>query len=91
MKAAKEGFTKAMVLLIDAGVDLEAVNRKGRSAFSFAAAPSMKREHNLEAVRILVEKGADTNRKDNNRNTAKERAAMERRDDVVALIEQFSH
>ena len=80
-----------MVLLIDAGVDLEAVNRKGRSAFSFAAAPSMKREHNLEAVRILVEKGGDTNRKDNNRNTAKEGAAMERRDDVVALIEQFSH
>ena len=51
----------------------------------------MKREHNLEAVCILVKKRADTNRKDDNRNTAKQRAAMERRDDVVALIEQFSH
>ena len=72
MMAPEEGFTEAMVILIDAGVDLEVVNRKGRNAVSFAAAPSIKREHDLHTVRILVEKGVDMNRKDNNRNTAKE-------------------
>ena len=91
MKAAEEGFVEGMVLLLEANVNIEAVNRKGRSALSFAAAPSMKRKHNLDAVRILLEKGADADRRDDNKQTAKERAAAERRVEVVTLIEQFGH
>ena len=91
MKAAEEGFVEAMVLLLEANVNREAVNRKGRSALSFAAAPSMNRPHNLDAVRILLEKGADADRRDDSKQTAKERAEVERREDVVSLIAQFGH
>ena len=91
MKAAEEGFVEAMVLLLEANVNIEAVNRKGRSALSFAAAPSMNRKHNLDAVRLLLEKGADAERKDDNKQTAKDRANAEGRKDVAALIESFGH
>ena len=89
MKAAEEGFVEAMVLLLEENVNIEAVNHKGRSALSFAAAPSMNRKHNLDAVRLLLEKGADAERRDDNKQTAKDRANTERRKDVVALIENF--
>ena len=70
---------------------LQAVDHKGRSALSFAAAPSMNREHNLDAVRLLLEKGADADRRDDNKYTAKDRALAERRKDVVSLMEGFGH
>ena len=42
MKAAEEGHTEITGLIIDKGVDMEVTNRKGRTALSFAAAPSVK-------------------------------------------------
>ena len=42
MKAAEEGHTEITRLIIDKGVDMEVTNRKGRTALSFAAAPSME-------------------------------------------------
>ena len=41
--AAKEGFAEIAGMLLDRGADIKSTNRKGRDAFSFAAAPSMKR------------------------------------------------
>ena len=96
MKAAEEGCVEVMKLLINANVDLEAVNKKGRSALSFAAAPSGNREVRLDAVRYLLETGADPLRRDDDDLTAKMRAAQEGRrrkllnvNDVVALLELY--
>ena len=41
MKASEEGLVEIMRLLLKKSVDVEAKNKKGRSALSFAAAPSI--------------------------------------------------
>mmetsp|Transcript_102458 Transcript_102458/g.168393 ORF Transcript_102458/g.168393 Transcript_102458/m.168393 type:complete len:310 (-) Transcript_102458:118-1047(-) len=89
MKAAEEGHAGIMQLLLDKNVDLEAVNRKGRSALSFAAAPSMKRPTATSTLRLLLQAGADTSRFDSNGQTAKARATMEDRQEAVIIFEEF--
>jgi len=89
MKASEEGCVEIMTLLLERRVDMEAVNKRGRGALSFAAAPSMKRPTAAAALRLLLERGADTSRKDSDGLTAKDRAARERRDDAVQIFEEF--
>mmetsp|Transcript_104643 Transcript_104643/g.223663 ORF Transcript_104643/g.223663 Transcript_104643/m.223663 type:complete len:309 (-) Transcript_104643:86-1012(-) len=89
MKAAEEDRVEIMRLLLEKGVDLEVVNKKGRGALSFAAAPSMKRPTPTGALRLLLEHGADAARKDNDGNTAKARAIKEKREEAVAIFEEF--
>ena len=60
MRAAEEGQLLAVVLFLDKQADVNAVNRKGRSALSFSAALSLDDEADaarvsqLEVMEILV-------------------------------------
>lgn len=89
MKAAEEGHVEIMRLLLSKGVDLEAANKRGRTALSFAAAPSMKRPTPYAALRVLLEHNADMSRKDDAGLTAKQRAQKENRDQAVRIFEEF--
>ena len=92
MKAAEEGHVEICEMLLASRADITAMNKKGRDALSFAAAPSMKRpssDKHRYAVRLLVERGADPLRKDERNQTAKERAKQEGRDDIVKCLEEL--
>lgn len=89
MKAAEENSVEIMNSLIEASADLEAKNRKQRTALSFASAPSMKRPSAVDAIRVLLIHGANTASKDCDGLTPKERAAKEKRTDAVQILEEF--
>jgi len=93
MKASENGDTVIMTMLINKGANIEATNRKGRTALSFAAAPSndgsTPRPTRVEAIRLLLQFGADAMRKDKMGQTAKSRAANEGREDAKAAFEEF--
>ena len=89
MKAAEEGHMQIIRELVSKRANLEVTNKKGRGPLSFAAAPSMKRQVSLEALRLLLEAGADPTRMDEGGYTAKERAMMEKRHDAVAVFDEF--
>ena len=64
MKAAEEGALECLRLLLDNKANIEAANRKGRTALSFAAAPSMRNDDRtprptpIQCLRLLLERGA---------------------------------
>ena len=93
MKSAEEGAVEIMRMLLAKDVDLEASNKKGRTAISFAAAPSNNgsevRPTPVATLRLLLESGAKTQHKDVTGVTAKDRAVREKRDDAVAIFEEF--
>ena len=89
MKAAEENRTEILKLLIEKGADINAQNKKGRSALSFAAAPSMQRKTSKETLRILLSKGADSTMKCARELTPKAYALKEKRDDAVKILEEF--
>jgi len=93
MKAAEEGAAEVMRMLLAKNVDLEVSNKKGRTALSFAAAPSNNgpevRPTPVATLRLLLESGAKTQHKDVTGVTAKDRAVREKRDDAVAIFEEF--
>jgi len=67
MVAAEQHFDDVMELLIRFRAEIDAVNRKGRTALSFALAPSYNgvvRRPRVEAVKLLLKHGADLHRKD---------------------------
>ena len=92
MKASEEGFVEIMEMLIERKVDVEAVNRNGRTALSFAAAPSMRlserRDTPIDALRLLLLNGADPTRKCTTRRkwTPKQYAEKEKRHDAVTVL-----
>jgi ankyrin repeat protein len=89
MKAAEEDKGEILRLLHAKNVDIEASNRRGRTALSFAAAPSMNRPTATEALRILLEEiNADQNKKCERGLTPKDYAKDEKRDDALAIFEQ---
>ena len=95
MKAAEEGALECLRLLVDNKANIEAANRKGRTALSFAAAPSMRNDDRtprptpIQCLRLLLERGAEPRRKDEQGKTAKDRAVMAKRDDAIAVFEEF--
>lgn len=89
MKAAEEDHSGILELLIEKRASLHSKNRKGRSALSFAAAPSMKRPTSCMALRILLQNGANLHDKDEAGWTAKQRAQQERRNDALEVFEEF--
>ena len=89
LKAAEENRTEILKLLIERGADINAQNKKGRSALSFAAAPSMKRKTSTESLRILLSKGADSTMKCGRGLTPKAYALKESRDDAVKILNEF--
>ena len=89
MKAAEEDQVEIMQILLEKRVNMEVANRKGRTALSFAAAPSMKRKTAVAALRFLLQHGADTSHKDDNGLTAKAKAQQEERQDALLLFEEY--
>ena len=93
MKAAEEGAVEAMRMLLDKKADIEASNRKGRTALSFAAAPSndgtTRRPTPVSCLRLLLERGADAKRKDARGMSPKDYAMKDKRDDAIAVLEEF--
>lgn len=89
MKAAEEDRLPLMEELLSRRADLEAANRRGRTALSFAAAPSRGRAAALGALRLMLERGADFSRKDADGLTARQRATREHRQDAVEVFDEF--
>lgn len=93
MKAAEENCIEVMRMLLEKKVDIEVSNRKGRTALSFAAAPSdnlkTPRATAVGTLRLLLESGADAKRKDERGLTPKDYATKDNRDDALAIFEEF--
>ena len=93
MKAAEEGHVDIIQLLLSRGVDIEATNRKGRTALSFAAAPSKRdterRETPTAAIRLLLQSGADPKHKCQRHMTPKDYAADAKREESLKIFEEF--
>jgi hypothetical protein len=89
MKAAEEGHTEIAKMLLDKNVDMEVKNKKGRTALSFAAAPSMKRKTPVETLRLLLQRNANANAECIRRLTPKQYALEEKRDDAIEIFEEF--
>ena len=93
MKASEENSVEVLRMLIDKKANIEATNRKGRTALSFAAAPSddgtKARPTALQALRLLLESGADAKHKDDRGNTAKDYASRDKREDALEIFEEF--
>ena len=93
MKAAEEGAVEAMRMLLDKKADIDAINPKGRTALSFAAAPSndgtTRRPTPVSCLRLLLERGADAKRKDKRGISPKDYAIKDKRDDAIAVLQEF--
>jgi hypothetical protein len=59
MKAAEDGNESIISQLLFENVDINAVNKKGRTAMSFAASPSSNRPSKIGALNLLSTLGAD--------------------------------
>mmetsp|Transcript_81769 Transcript_81769/g.171094 ORF Transcript_81769/g.171094 Transcript_81769/m.171094 type:complete len:274 (-) Transcript_81769:351-1172(-) len=92
MKAAESDSGDIIRSLIAARADLEAKNRKKRTALSFAACPSKdggeERPVATVAMELLLQYGADINAKDATGRTIRQRAADEHRDEAVARLDE---
>ena len=89
MKAAEENEAAIMRLLLQHKADIDAANRKGRTALSFAVAPSMKRKTARDTLKLLLEHKADPGQKDEMGLTAKARAVREKRQDALTILKEF--
>ena len=93
MKAAEEDCVDIMRLLLDKKADIEAANKNGRTALSFAAAPSNngseRRETPVAALRLLLQSGASPKAKCVRGQTAKEYASRAKREEALAIFEEF--
>ena len=86
MKAAEDGNEPIMTQLLLEDVDVNAVNKKGRTAMSFAASPSFNRPSNIGALNLLLHCGADTSCLDFQFYSADSRALKEDRWAAVNLF-----
>ena len=87
MKAAEDNAVECLQALLNKKADIEACNRKGRTALSFAAAPAARNKPTaLAALRILLDHGADDKHFDKLGKTPKERAVMAKRHDAIAIF-----
>lgn len=89
MKAAEEGHTELIQLLLSRRASLIASNGKGRDALSFAMAPSARRTPCTAAIKLLLQAKADPDHKDYRGETARARALRNENDESVADIDQY--
>ena len=89
MKAAEENEAAIMRLLLQHKADIDVANRKGRTALSFAVAPSMKRKTACDTLKLLLEHKADPGQKDEMGLTAKARALRRKREGALAILQEF--
>ena len=88
MKASEENEVQISKCLLSNRADIEATNRKGRTALSFATDPSMGRDTATDTLRLLLEKGADGYKKDEQGETPRSRANKKRRKDALRIFEE---
>ena len=79
MKAAEENEARILQKLLQQKAKIDVKNRKGRTALSFAASPSMKRNTACDTLRLLLENNTDPSQKDDRGLTLKAHAIRERR------------
>jgi ribosomal protein S18 acetylase RimI-like enzyme len=84
IKAAREGYTELVKLLLDAGADIEAKDKYGYTALIRAASNGY-----TEVVKLLLDAGADIEAKKENGDTALIRAASNGHTEVVKLLKQY--
>ena len=89
MKAAEEGRMMIALQLLSHRADLEAVNNKGRTALSFAAAPSGGRPTQRETLAFLMAWGADDTHTNNKFLTSLQEARKENREEAIKIFEYF--
>ena len=89
MNAAEEDHARILNMLLEKKVNIDAVNNTGRTALSFAAAPSMGRSDSLATLKLLLEYRADTKIEDKRGRTALQRAQAENRADAVRMLQDF--
>ena len=88
MKAAEVGWPDAMGLLLNAKAEIDRVNHKGRSALSFAAAPSMNQPHCVRGVQLLLQRKANSLQRDVRGLTPLDHARREGRSEIVLLLQR---
>ena len=91
MKAAEENEARILQKLLQQKAKMDVKNQKGRTALSFAASPSMKRNTACDTLRLLLENNADPSQKDDRGLTPKAHAIRERRWDAMKRLDQFGH
>ena len=89
MKAAEEGHCKILKVFLDARACINTTNSNGRTALSFAAAPSMGRQACIPALELVLNANADLNQKDTRGETARDRAVRDGFHGSVATIDRF--
>ena len=89
MKAAEEGHCEILKVLLEAKARVDATNSKGRSALSFAAAPSMGRQACILALELMLNANADLKHEDVRGETARARAVRDGFHESVATIDRF--
>ena len=90
MKASEESLVEIMKLILEKGVDVNATNNKGRSALSFACAPSHGLKNKwAQSIKLLLENKADISQTDDHALTAKARAKQEKKLEAVAVIQEW--
>ena len=89
MKAAEEGHEGILTLLLEKQADINMKNHKGRTALSFAAAPSMRRPTPLPTLMLLLEHGADIRARDVNGLTARAHAEREGRSRALEVLNEW--
>ena len=89
MKAAEEGHLEIVRMLVESRANMEETNKKGRTALSFAAAPSRKRPTAVETLRYLLQAGASNDVTDINGRTPREQATREKRTDAIVVFDEF--
>ena len=89
MKAAEDNKVGVVELLLKNRADIDMKKNKGRTALSFAVAPSMKRPTASDALQVLLDNGADPLQKDNKRLTVRMRASREKRKDAEVILNEL--
>ena len=87
MKAAEEGHTMVALQLLAHRADLEAINNKGRTALSFAAAPSGGRPTPRETLAFLMAWGADDTHRNIKFLTPLQEARKDNREEAIKIFE----
>ena len=94
MKASEEGSVEIVQMLLEKKVDMEASNKNGRTALSFAAAPSMMngrtpRKTPVDVLRLLLQNGADAARKDKRGMNPRANATKAKREDALKVFDDM--
>ena len=90
MKAAEENEAAITCLLLQHRADIDVTNNKGRTALSFAVAPSKKRKTACDTLKLLLFHKADPNKKDETGLSVKARAVREKRQDELAILKEYT-